>query len=194
MAYGQTEAGMRISQFPLDDPRAVMGCLGTPLEHFEWQLRNVDPDTKAGVFYIKGPAVMNGYITFEGGYEPVPADGFHCTNDLLLLGEDGQLYFNGRANDCFKTGGKVVNPHLIETIITELDGVDMAYCYPIPHKILDFTPVVDVVLKESAAIETGAIMEYCQSRLLPHEIPKEIRIRASLPLTPSGKIKRSGAG
>ena len=47
-----------------------------------------------------------------------------------------------------------------------------------------------VVLKRGAAVDGGALIEFCQARLAKYKCPKQIRFVESLPKSPIGKVLR----
>lgn len=189
--YGLTEAGPRVSHCSLDDARVLDGYVGVPFPHIGWELRGRMEGRDTGILHIKGPSVMTGYITVQGGFEPVPADGYHCTNDLMRTSEDGGFHFCGRANICFKVGGKLVNPYMIERLLLGLEGVRQVLYHPEPDDILGFVAAADIVVEETIPLSKQDVLSFCRRSLLPHEIPRRITFRDSLPTTASGKLSRT---
>lgn len=108
--YGLTEASrstfLRISEVPEQRLQSV----GRPVGRTEIAL---GPDNR---IRIRGPHVARWRIDAEGLHDLRDADGWLQTNDLGHM-QDGDLYFDGRADDLINCGGVKVSPDQLEARI-----------------------------------------------------------------------------
>ncbi len=105
--YGLTEASrstfLQISDASMD----LLGSVGRPVGRTEVQL------SADGRIRIRGPHVARSRIDADGLHDLQDADGWLQTNDLGHL-RDGELFFDGRADDLINCGGLKVVPDLLE--------------------------------------------------------------------------------
>lgn len=191
--YGMTEAGPRISDLAIAEGGGTDACVGVPYSHFEWRLDPV-PDSEAGRFVLRGPSLFLGYITADGGYEGLDAEGFFHSNDLLSVGEQGRLHFRGRLDRIFRSGGRLVNPEAVERVLASHPDVRDAVCHPEAHPLLGLVPVAEVALEPGASFDLASLKELCGRHVEPHAIPRRIVAADDWQLAESGKRRRPGAG
>ena len=97
--YGATECAPVIA---LSTPQCYrLGTVGRVLPGIEYRVEKIHGIEHGGVLHLKGPNVMLGYYRFSnpGVIEPprsVYGEGWHCTGDVVDLGEDGVVE-GGRA-------------------------------------------------------------------------------------------------
>ena len=111
--YGLTEASrstfLRISEVPDDLLESVGKAVGAT---------EVDISA-AGRIRIRGPHVARWRLDDDRLVELSGPDGWLETNDLGHI-DDGNLYYDGRADDLINTGGVKINPDLLEARIGQL--------------------------------------------------------------------------
>jgi acyl-[acyl-carrier-protein]-phospholipid O-acyltransferase/long-chain-fatty-acid--[acyl-carrier-protein] ligase len=75
---------------------------------------------QAGMLWITGPNVMQGYLNKPEATAEVLQDGWYKTGDVAIIDDDGFVKITGRMSRFSKIGGEMV-PHLkIEEILTRL--------------------------------------------------------------------------
>jgi len=104
--YGATEASPVIAVNTPDDNRR--GTVGGLLPGVEVRLDPVDGIPEGGRLYVRGPNVMAGYLTPNGGIEP-PHDGWHDTGDVVSISDDDWVRILGRVKRFAKVGGEMVS-------------------------------------------------------------------------------------
>jgi long-chain acyl-CoA synthetase len=118
--YGLTETSPVIAVNTFDKNGRKFGTVGPVLTGTKVKI------AEDGEVLCKGPGVMVGYYKEpELTKEAIDEDGWFHTGDTGILEPEGQLRLNGRKKSIFKTsGGKYVNPELIETKFKESPFID----------------------------------------------------------------------
>ncbi|WP_372405578.1 amino acid adenylation domain-containing protein [Streptomyces luteireticuli] len=191
--YGPTEATVVATVADLHDPALPAGHvpIGLPLPG----LRAAVLD---GELHLVGDALARGY---RGGREADEARfaPFHRltgsprayrTGDLVRLGDDGQLYFAGRADDEFKISGHRVQPAEVETVLLAHPGVREAAV--VGQVLPDGTRrLVAHVAADDPAPDASALREYLRAALPAAMVPSAVEFTDRLPRNASGKIDRN---
>lgn len=113
--YGLTEASRSTFLIVSDADDDQLDSVGSPVGATEVQL------TADGRIRIRGPHVARWRLQDEALHALQDEDGWLTTNDLGHL-RDGQLYYDGRADDLINMGGIKVPPELLEGHIRQLVG------------------------------------------------------------------------
>lgn len=113
-------------------------------------------------------------------------DGWIGTGDLCYAGEDGTLFFVGRADDVIISGGFNVSGLTVESVLRTHDAVRDVAVFGVPHPVLGEQVVAAVVLSTPTPFQ--ALRELCAARLRPQERPGFFVEVAELPTGPSGKV------
>ena len=188
--YGMTEAGPRISHLSFDQGGGEDGCVGVPYKHLEWRLDSLDCN-KVGRLILRGPGIFLGYIAPDGSYKGLDSEGFFHTNDLLSQSPDGNLYFRGRIDRIFRSGGRLINPEAVEKLLTKHPSVLEATCFAEPHHLLGLIPVAEVVIRPEATFDPSSILASCSQFCEPHARPRRISQIKKIELAESGKRVRT---
>ena len=127
------------------------------------------------------------------------------TGDVAVRDEDGYLWYQGRADDVFKSAGYRIGPGEIENCLIKHPAV--ANCAVVPKPDAGRGAVVKayVVLttefiaaradSESAGGQfdqelIAALQDHVKGQLAAYEYPKEIEFIDQLPMTTTGKLQR----
>jgi len=115
------------------------------------------------------------------------------TGDQASLDEDGYLWFQGRADDMFKTAGYRVGPAEIENCLVKHAAVANSAVIPIPDETRGSVIKAFILLAPghvpSTALE-DSIRAHVKQLLAPYQQPREIEFVESLPMTTTGKVQR----
>lgn len=124
--YGTTECAPIVS-LNVPDFRAPgffqrgtkRGSIGHPLPGIS--VRITDPDTgdllktgEAGLLWVKGPNVMQGYLNMPEKTAAVLKDGWYETGDIATIDEDGFITITDRLARFSKIGGEMVSHTKVE--------------------------------------------------------------------------------
>jgi o-succinylbenzoate---CoA ligase len=173
--YGLTEScgGIAYDGIPFDDAAARIGE-GSSIE-------------------LRGPTLMDGYR----GDPPATAraftvDGWLRTGDLGSLDAEGRLVVHGRADEAIRTGGETVWPEEVEAVLRShskvadvavAGGADPSWGQRVIAWVVPADPSDLPTLEDLREHSRGALARF--------KAPRELRIVASLPRTPSGKVRRN---
>ncbi|NIJ37541.1 long-chain acyl-CoA synthetase [Sphingopyxis panaciterrae] len=194
--YGQTEMGPAISflhprwQF-VGSPKGL--SVGTPFTTVEVKVVDADGHPVAlgevGEIWARGPGQMTGYLNKpEETAKAITEDGWVRTGDIAYQDEDGFLYICDRAKDMIITGGENVFSGEVENVILRHPAVREAAVVGIPDDEYGEAVHAVLVLHEGAEIELQALRDHCRAEIAPYKSPRSLEIRATLPLSPTGKV------
>jgi acetyl-CoA synthetase len=115
------------------------------------------------------------------------------TGDLATRDEEGYLWYQGRADDMFKSAGYRIGPTEIENCLVKHPAVANAAVVPSPDETRGNVVKAFIVLAPghaaSAALQED-IQRHVRTFLAPYEYPKEIEFIEALPMTTTGKVQR----
>ena len=159
------------------------------------------PDPIFFMGYWKNPAATNAKFT-----------GDWCrTGDMATRDEDGYLWYEGRADDVFKSSGYRIGPGEIENCLVKHPAVANAAVVPKPDLERGAVVKAYVVLSPEFSLQRAtarrastsgvssdaferdlitALQAHVKGLLAPYEYPKEIEFIEALPMTTTGKVQR----
>jgi acetyl-CoA synthetase len=120
-------------------------------------------------------------------------DGWCRTGDLAYADDDGYLWYQGRADDMFKSSGYRIGPTEIENCLVQHEAVANAAVIPSPDPERGNVIKAFVVLTQgfTGTDELAATLrQHVRERLAPYETPREIEFIDALPMTTTGKVQR----
>ncbi len=192
-ALGVIEIGLPIinTENPLGRPDSV----GRPQPQYQVEIcddsGNAVPPETAGQLRVKGPGMLDAYLSPWAAREQILDDGWFATGDLAKVDQDGFLTILGRANSVINVGGMKVFPEEVERVLLRHPGVSEARVVPIPHAQFGALPVAEIVPCNPSEIPANSqLNEFCRKQLASYKLPCEFRIKEQLPHTLSGKILR----
>lgn len=161
------------------------------------QIRIVDdndndvPPGEVGEILLCGDQVVPGYWNNPQLTARVFRRGWFHTSDLGRLDEDGYLYFEGRKDFVIKTGGLLVGPEEVETVIQQHEAVAEAAVIGVPDEKWGQIVKALVCLKPGKTATEEEIRDYCRKHLAGYQVPKSMSFIAGLPREIAmGKIDR----
>ena len=117
---------------------------------------------------------------------------FH-TGDGLRRDADGWYYFVDRLKDALRRRGENISSFEVEQPILALPGVAECAVVGVPadSEAGEDELMVVVVPEPGAALTAAAVWEWCEARLPAFAMPRYVRFADALPLTPSGKVRKT---
>ncbi len=115
------------------------------------------------------------------------------TGDLAVRDADGYLWYQGRADDVFKSAGYRIGPSEIENCLVKHPAVANAAVVPKPDPERGALVKAYVVLApgfEATDALVADLQSHVRGLLAPYEYPKEIEFIEALPMTTTGKVQR----
>lgn len=142
---------------------------------------------------LRSPTALRCYRTEKGEHDPKDGSGWLRTGDVGEITPDGLLHVHGRADDVIVTGGEKVWPERVEAVLRALPGVaDVAVVgRPDPEWGQQVVAVIEPVPAGSAPT-LAAARDAVKQVLPPWCAPRTVEVVATLPRTPSGKVRRRG--
>jgi long-chain acyl-CoA synthetase len=197
--YGQTEC-TRATYLPPPLVDAHPDSAGRPIRNCETVLiddaGDPAPDGAVGELVIRGSNVMRGYWRrpddTKRALQPWGDTGdlaLH-TGDLFRRDAAGLHYFVGRRDDVFKCRGEKVSPREVESTLCECPDIAEAAIIGVPHPVDGHAIKAVIVPRAGASVSEQSIRRFCLANLDPALMPHIIEIRAELPRTDSGKLRR----
>lgn len=200
-SYGQTEAGMIMSNYAFDDWEVKPGSLGKPLPGVTVRLldENDEPVPEGETGEV---AVRRGDISVDGVREYWGRPGetvatfsgvWYRTGDLARRDEDGYYWYVGRADEVIISAGYRIGPEEVQQTLLEHDAVAEAGVIGIPDEMRGNIVKAFVSLANGVSPDeelASDISEFARSELSAHEYPREIEFVDEIPKTSSGKVKR----
>lgn len=198
--YGLTEC-KRCTYLPPADLERKPLSVGIAIPNTEMWIvdeddRRVGPDV-VGQLVIRGATVMKGYWgkpeatarKLKPG--PLPGEQVLYTGDYCRIDTEGYLYFVGRGDEIIKSRGEKVAPKEVENVLMDIPGVREAAVIGVPDELLGQAVKAFVVMEQGSIIGEKQLQKECQRRLENFMVPKSIVVVPSLPMTDTGKLKKT---
>ena len=205
--YGPTETTIASSYYlvpkcPEDDQAAIpigTPCAGEELLVLDEQRRPL-PRGDVGDLYIGGVGLSPGYWRdpdkTRAAFSPhpfsrEPGARIYRTGDLARVGDDGQVYFLGRADSQIKSRGYRIELGEIEAALLTVDGIQECAVVAPATKGFEGTVICCAYVSRPGAALTPVELRRQLARLLPsYMLPSHWRACDRLPRNANGKIDR----
>lgn len=176
-----------------DKPTAI----GRPVPGMSIVLRDSDgntvPEGEVGELHVRGPGMFDAYFQpWSLRAAQLTADGYFATGDLARRDADGDLYLVGRTKSVINVAGLKCFPEEVEVVLAEHPQVRAVRVFGVPHPQVGMAVAAEVVPADmDDPPKVRALIAWCRDKLASYKRPMQISFVAALPLTPSGKIKRT---
>ena len=204
LMYGLTEA-FRSTYLPPDQVATRPESMGKAIPNADIMV--VRPDGKECDIDEPGELVHRGALVALGywgdkektdiRFKPAPGqlDGIPnpeiavWSGDQVKRDSEGFLYFIGRNDEMIKTSGYRVSPGEVEEVLYEIDVIEQAVAFGVPHPQLG-AAIVLVIQCARETISIDEVLAHCRVHLPLFMLPGHIHIADDLPRNPNGKIDR----
>ncbi|MDP6952125.1 MAG: AMP-binding protein [Alphaproteobacteria bacterium] len=176
------------------------GSIGIRFPYTQTRIAQVDPDgawrrdcdtDEIGVLLVKGPQVIAGYVDAAHNAGAWIDGDWLNTGDLARMDGDGYLWHVGRAKDLIIRGGHNIDPVLIEEVLYQHDGVELAAAVGQPDRRVGEMPVAYVQMRPGADFDAAALADFVRPRIQERAAnPTAFFAVDEMPLTPVGKIHK----
>jgi acetyl-CoA synthetase len=197
--YGQTEANYVVGNSQSVWPVAP-GSMGRPypghdIEVLAEDARPAAPgDVGETAVRVPDPVSFLGYWQQPEATRRKVVDGFLRTGDLAARDEQGYLWFHGRVDDVISSAGYRIGPDEIEHCLLAHAAVALSAVIGVPDPLRGQAVKAFIQLAEGVRASpelAREIQEFVRSRLAAYEYPRHIEFVDQIPLTVTGKIRRS---
>ncbi|RLG18486.1 long-chain fatty acid--CoA ligase [Nanoarchaeota archaeon] len=192
--YGQTESHF-MCFLPKQDILRKMGSVGLPGFLTDvWVIneegRKARPG-EIGEIVARGPNVMSEYWQMPDETEKTIINGVIHTGDLGYQDEEGYFYIVGRKKDMYRSGGENVYPAEIEQILLDHPKIENVAIIGVPDEKWGETGKAFIVVKKGEKLDKEEVLRFLEGKIARYKLPRHIQFVEELPLTASGKIKKS---
>jgi len=141
-----------------------------------------------GRIRISGPVLFSGYRGRPDLTAAAMDGAWFVTSDLGLIGADGRLAVRGRADDVIITGGEKVVAGEVAALLETCPGVREAAVVGRPDAEWGERVTAVIVPDNPAQPPTlDLLCRHVRERLPRYALPRELVLRAAMPMLPSGK-------
>jgi cyclohexanecarboxylate-CoA ligase len=193
--WGMTEIGI-CSIHRLGAPLEVLSASdGMPVGHMELRIVGEDlqplPDGQEGRLQARGPSIIVGYRDQpELTRNAETPDGWFETGDLGLRTPEGGIRITGRSKDIIVRGGQNVPVVEVENLLARHDRIREAAVVAYPDERLGERGCA-VIVPDGEAPALDELRDYLEKAGMARQFwPERLEIIATMPRTPSGKIKK----
>jgi fatty-acyl-CoA synthase len=192
--FGQTENSAMMA-LGRDDVIRKQGSIGKPGWFSDIWIQGPNgeklPPREIGEIVAVGPLVMSGYWNKPEMTDQTIVDGVLHTGDLGYYDEDGYFYIVDRAKDMYRSGGENVYPAEIEKILYDHPAIQNVAIIGVPDQKWGETGMAFVVLEKGASLTKEEMQAFLLGKAAKFKWPAHLEIVEALPMTASGKIKKS---
>jgi len=187
--YGVTEASPVLAANQPGDIRS--GTVGRLLPGVEMRLEEIEGLSTGKRLFVRGPNIMQGYITPDAPGVVKPIDGgWHDTGDVVSFDDAGYMTIRGRMKRFAKIGGEMVSLAVVENCATSLwpDHMHAAAILPDDRKGEQIVLVTD-----HPAPDRSALLAWAQNHGVPEiAVPKKLVCVKEVPILGTGKLDYVG--
>jgi crotonobetaine/carnitine-CoA ligase len=134
---------------------------------------------------------MTGYLHQLEATAETMRDGWVHTGDLGWRDAEGYVHFVDRLKDMLKPSGENVAAGEIERVLLEHPAVGACGVVGVPDPIRMERVVAFVVAVPGMSADPDALIAWCAGRLAPFKVPSQVEVRAALPVTSIGKVRKA---
>ncbi|MBU6166818.1 MAG: acyl--CoA ligase [Alphaproteobacteria bacterium] len=152
---------------------------------------NSVPQGDIGELWVRGAAVIKGYINRPEATAASITDGWLHTGDIARIDEHGFIFIVDRKKDMVLRGGENVYCAEVEAAIYRHPAVAECCVFGVPDQRLGEDVGVAVVIKPDEALDAETLRQHCASLIASYKLPRHIWFQAEpLPRNASGKFLR----
>lgn len=202
--YGPTETTVVALAFEIKvsyQPETTVP-IGQPLPGYRIYIadnnRQLVPEGVAGELLVAGDSLALGYLNREPEQNKAfiwfetPDNGLqrcYCTGDLVIAGQNGLIYYQGRVDAQVKIRGYRVEPGEIEQQISSFDGVETCVV-AVSANASGEKSLFAFYTEKSEPVSAQAIKEELKKKLPAYMVPEMIMPVGEIPLTSNGKVDK----
>jgi acyl-CoA synthetase (AMP-forming)/AMP-acid ligase II len=145
----------------------------------------------SGELLVRGPEQMLGYLDPAANRAALDEAGWFSTGDVGIVDRAGFVTITGRLKDVINRGGEKFSARDIEYLLIAHPAVRDAAVVPGPDARFGEVPVAFVVFDQTAQASADDLSRHLHTGgLARQKTPVAWHFVNSLPMTPSGKVKK----
>src|SRR5262245_43490781 len=148
------------------------------------------PAGKEGRLWIKSPCNTVGYWNNPESTAATLRDGWLDTGDVMMVDQDGYLWFRGRKKQIIIHDGSNICPQEVENALLEHDAVECAGVVGVHDLVHGENVRAYVEIKAGAARPTSQELILFARARVGYKAPEEIVVLDRMPLNAAGKVDR----
>jgi acyl-CoA synthetase len=193
--YGMTElptVTVMNRAYPFDLRAETDGAIapGVEVRVVDDQSRSL-PTGSEGELLVRGPEQMLGYLDPAANRAALDDSGWFSTGDVGVVDGSGFVTITGRLKDVINRGGEKFSARDIEDLLITHPAVRHAAVVPGPDVRFGEVPVAFVVFDGAGQASVGELAGHLHAMgLARQKTPVAWHFVDSLPMTPSGKVKK----
>lgn len=195
--YGLTEGCGAVAFFvSSEEAKARSAASGALLPTFSAKVVDFEkgialPPYSEGELWLKGPAVMKGYLKNEAATSTtIVADGWLRTGDLCYFDEDGYLFVVDRIKELIKHKGYQVAPAELEAILLNHPHILDAAVIPLEDEEAGEVPMAYIVRETGSELSEYQVIQFVAGQVAPYKKIKRVAFINAIPKSAAGKILR----
>ncbi len=196
--YGTTEMWFLTilrHEHHLDDGSARLNSCGVPMPLVSLKILDeagaeVAPG-EIGEVVVRTPMRFAGYWRRPEATAEVMKDGWYHTGDLGRVDEGGYLYVVDRAKDMIISGGENIYSTEVEKALQKLPGVRACAAVGLPDDKWGERVTAALIVDPAVGLTEEGVIAHCRSLIAAYKAPKQVLFVDSLPMTPTGKVKKA---
>jgi long-chain acyl-CoA synthetase len=170
------------------------GSTGKPIPGYEIRVVGEDGQPvgtdEPGELWIRGDAVVKGYVNQPTETAEQFADGWYQTRDLVRVDADGFVFFAGRRSEMLKIGGIRVFPQEIEMVLAQHPDVRGVVVVRSEERLRGEVARAVVSLVPGSTLDVRQVQAYCRDRMANYKVPRIVEFWTEIPKLPNGKIDK----
>lgn len=144
-----------------------------------------------GELFVRGNAVMKGYLNNPDETARAFAGGWFHTGDLAVWHVDGYIEVKDRSKDIIISGGENISTLEVESVLYDHPGILEAAVVAQKDDHWGEIPCAFITLKNDYSnLTEEEIISHCRSHLAGYKCPKKVVFRDELPKTSTGKLQK----
>jgi long-chain acyl-CoA synthetase len=170
------------------------GSTGKPIPGYEICVVGEDgqpaPVGETGELWIRGDAVVRGYVNQPIETAAQFSEGWYQTRDLVRVDEDGFVFFAGRRSEMLKIGGIRVFPQEIEQVLAQHPEVRGVVVVRAEERLRGEVARAIVAVTPGSTLNVRSVQAYCRDRMANYKVPRIVEFWSEIPTLPNGKIDK----
>ncbi len=143
-----------------------------------------------GDMWVRSNWAASGYFRGEGG-ERLDEEGWFPTGDVATLDAHGFMRITDRTKDVIKSGGEWISSIDLENAAMGHPDVKQAAVIGVSHPKWEERPLMVVVPRDGRTPDKGTINDWLAGKVAKWWLPDDVVLVDELPLTATGKVKKS---